>query len=80
MLWVAGVTAMEDRVAKVTVTVVLVTIFPDVAVMVAVPGAMAVARPLLEMVATDGSDEVQPTWVVISFLVSSELAPVAVYC
>jgi hypothetical protein len=43
----------------------------EVAVMVAVPAAMAVAKPLLLTVATDGSDELQVTCVVISCLVWS---------
>jgi hypothetical protein len=56
------VTDMEDRVAGYTVSVVLPDIFPEVAVMVVVPVVRTVARPLLSMVATDGSDELQLTW------------------
>jgi hypothetical protein len=56
-----GVTDIEDRVAGVTVRVVLPRIVPEVAVMVAVPGATAVARPLLSIVATDVLDELQMT-------------------
>ncbi len=70
MLGLTGVTDMEDRVAEVTVRVVLPEIVPEVtvmvAVMVAVPAAMAVAKPLLLTVATDGLEEVQVTRVVIS--------------
>ena len=66
MLGLAGVTDMEVRVAEVTVRVVFPEILPEVAVMVAVPVAMAAARPLVVSVATDGSDELQVTWVVIS--------------
>jgi len=66
----AGVTDMEDRVAGVTVSGVLPEIVPEVVVMVAVivavPPAMAVATPLLLIVATDVFDEVQATWAVIS--------------
>ena len=80
MLGLAGVTAMEDRVAEVTVRVVLPEILPEVAVMVAVPAATAVARPLLLTVATDVLDEVQVTCVVISWVVPSEYVPVAVNC
>ena len=55
------VTDMEDRIAGSTVSVVLPRIVPEVAVMVAVPRAMAVARPLLSTVATDVLDELQMT-------------------
>jgi hypothetical protein len=71
---------MEDRVAAVTVRVVLPTEFPpeklsgvvEVAVMVVVPTETVVARPVvLSIVATDGLDEVQVTCVVISCVVWS---------
>ena len=70
-LGLAEVTDMDDRVAEVTVRVLFPEIVPWVAVMLAVPGAMAVARPLLLIVATDGLDELQMTCVVISKLVPS---------
>ena len=73
----AGVTAMEDRVAGVTVRVVLPEILPKVAVMVVVPAARAVARPLLLTVATEVFDEVQVACGVRSRLVPSEYAPMA---
>ena len=60
---------MEDSVADVTARVVLPgRTVPDLAmaVMVAVPPATAVARPLLLTVATDGLDEIQVTREVIS--------------
>jgi hypothetical protein len=60
------ITDMEDTVAEVTVTVMLPEILPDVAVMVVVPTARVVARPLLSICATDGFDEDQLTCVVIS--------------
>lgn len=41
-----GVTNTEDKVAEVTVRVMFPEIAPEVAMMVAIPGAMAVARPL----------------------------------
>ena len=63
-----------------TVRVVLRKILPDVAVIVAVPAATAVARPLLITVATDMFDELQMTCVVISKLVPSEYAPEAENC
>ena len=72
MLGLAGVTDMEERVAEVTVKVVLPEIFPEVAVMVTLPAAMAVARPLLLTIATAVFDERQVTCVVISWLVPSE--------
>ncbi len=73
----AGVTAMEDRVAGVTVRVVLPEILPKVAVMVVVPATKAVARPLLLTVATEVFDEVQVTCGDRSRLVPSEYAPMA---
>jgi len=80
MLELAGVTDMEERVAEITVRVVLPEISPDAAVMVAVPAATAVARPLLLTVAADVFDELQATCVVISRLVPSENVPVAANC
>ncbi len=80
MIGLAGVTAMEDKVPEVTVRVALPEIVPEVAVMVAVPAAMAVARPLLLMLATDVSEELQVTCPVISPLGPIENVPVAVNC
>jgi ABC-type proline/glycine betaine transport system permease subunit len=77
ILGLTGVTNTEDRVAEVTVRVVLLEIAPEVAVMVAVAGAMAVARPLLSTVATDVLDELQTTRPFISWLVPSEYTPEA---
>ena len=76
----AGVTNMEDRVAEVTVTIVLPEILPVVALMVAVPTATPVARPLLFTVATEALEEFQLTCGVISTLVPSEYMPVAANC
>jgi hypothetical protein len=59
----AGVTVIEDRVAGVTVRVALPSIPPELAVMVTVPGEMAVARPVLSIVATAGFDELHVTCV-----------------
>ena len=50
------------------------------AVMVAVPAATPVARPLLTIVAVAVLDELQVTCVVISWVVDSEYVPVAVNC
>ena len=74
-----GVTDMEDRIAEVTVRVVPSDINPEVevAVMVVVPGATVVMRPLLLTVAEEVFDELQVTRVVISKLVPSEYAPKA---
>jgi len=80
MLGLTGVMDMEDRVAKVTVRVVLLEIAPNLAVMIAVPAATAVARPLLSTVATDVLDELQTTRPFISWLVPSEYAPEAANC
>jgi hypothetical protein len=48
--------------------------------MVVVPAALAVANPLLSIVAVAVLDEVQVTWVVISRIEKSEYVPVAVTC
>ena len=53
-------------------------ILPDMALMVAVPAATAVTSPPLLTVATDVSDDLQVTCVLISWLVPSEYVPVAV--
>jgi hypothetical protein len=66
MLGLAGVTDMEERVAEVAVRVVLPEIIPELAVMVALPAATAVVRPLLLAIATAVFDERQVTCVVIS--------------
>ena len=76
----SGVTDIEDRVAEVTVGVVLPEIVPKVAVMVAVPAARAVANPVLLTVAVDGLEELQVTCLVMSKLVPSEYAPEAANC
>ena len=79
-LELAGVTDMVERVTAVTARAVLPEIPPEVAVMVLGPAAMAVARPPLVTVATGAFDEPQVTCVVISRLVPSEYAPVALNC
>jgi hypothetical protein len=80
MLASGRVTDMDDRVAEYTVRVVLPDIFPEVAVMVVVPVARAVASPLLLMVATAGSDEVQVRFPARSWFDPSEFMPVAENC
>ena len=57
-----------------------VEIFPEVAMMVVIPVASAVVRPLLVIVATEGLEESHVTSLVISWLVPSEYVPVAVIC
>jgi hypothetical protein len=59
---------MEAKTAAVTVNVVEPLIVPEVAVMVALPGATLVASPPLLMVAIDFADEVQVA-VVVRFCV-----------
>jgi hypothetical protein len=75
-----GITDIEDRVAEVTDKVVLPRMLPEVAEMIAVPAATAVARPPLSTVATAVFDERQVTCVVMTWLVPSEYVPVAVNC
>jgi len=75
----AGVTDMEARDAESTpkavvpeeVAVEKLLGMVEVAVIVTSPGEMAVARPLLLIVATDGMDELQVTSEVISRVVWS---------
>jgi hypothetical protein len=57
----AGVTAMDDRTALVMVTTMLPLVLPDVTVIVAVPAARAVTKPLLSTVTTFVSEDVQVT-------------------
>jgi hypothetical protein len=71
---------MEDSVAAYTVRAVLPDTFPEVAVMVVVPTIRAVARPLLFMVATEGSDEFQVTFPARSWFDPSEFMPTAKNC
>jgi hypothetical protein len=53
---------------------------PDPAVMVTVPGAIAVISPFSPMAATDGSDELQLNCLVTSKQVPSEYVAVAISC
>ncbi len=71
---------MEDRGAAVTVRVVLAETVPEVAVMVVVPADMAVAKPLLSITATEASEELQVTNLVISPPGATGNVPVAVNC
>jgi hypothetical protein len=80
MLGLAGVTDMEDRSAGGTVRVVFPEILCEVAEMVVLPDATAVASPLPLTVATDVLDEFQVTRVAITWVVPSEYVPEAVNC
>lgn len=72
MLGLAGVTAMDCRVAGVTVSVMLPVIVPDVAEMTEVPAVTPAARPAVLMLATVVVAEDQVTEAVTSFVVPSE--------
>ena len=80
ILELTGITDMEERVAVVTVSVMLPEMGPEIAAMVVEPALAPVARPVLLTVATMGLDEFQVTCVVKSRLVPSEYVPVAVNC
>ena len=80
MIRLAGVTAMEDRAAEVTVRVMRPEIFPEVAIIVAVPLATDVARPLPLTLATAILDDLHVTCEVISWLALSEYVPEAANC
>ena len=80
MLELPGVTAREDKVTEVIVTVVVSDIPPMVPVMVVVPAATEVTRPVALTVATDGLDEVQVACPLTSELVPSENEPVSANC
>jgi len=64
----AGVTAIDTRVAAVTVRVVDPLTVPELAPIVVVPTVAPVARPPLEIVATAGDEELQVT-VLVRFCV-----------
>ena len=64
MVGLAGVTAMDWRVAAVTVRVVEPLTLPSVALIEDVPAPTAVANPAVEMVATEVVAEAQVTWLV----------------
>jgi hypothetical protein len=80
MLGLAGVTAIETRVAAVTVNAVEPEMLPSVAEIVTGPGPTAVAKPALLIVAQVVSDEAQVTWLVKFSVAPSYPTPVAVNC
>lgn len=79
MLEFAGVTAIETKVALVTVNDAAPFIDPEVAVMVAVPVPVLVTKPVASTVAIEFEDEVQVNEVNSCVLPSSKL-PMAVNC
>lgn len=79
MLGLAGVTAIETRLAPVTVSKAVPLVAPEVAVMVAVPGPVLVASPELLMEATFKFDDDQATEV-NGWVLPSSKDPVAVNC
>ena len=80
MLGFAGVIAMDERLAAVTVSVALAETAPDAAPMVEVPTDTPWARPVAPMVATAGLEEDQVTEELTSCEEPSEKAPIAVTC
>jgi hypothetical protein len=76
----AGVTAMDTKVAAVAVSPVDPWMLPEVAVMVVVPGATAVASPAALIVAAAGVLEAHVTLAVSFCVVPSLNVPVAVNC
>ncbi len=75
----AGVTAMDTKVAAVTVKDAVPLTNPDVAVIVVVPVPTLVASPVVSMVATELEEEDQANEVKSCVLPSSKL-PTAVNC
>jgi hypothetical protein len=76
----AGVTAIDCRVAVVTVSTVEPTTDPNVALIVLVPTASPVARPPALILAVAGVPEAQVTEAVRLCVVLSVYIPVAVNC
>jgi hypothetical protein len=79
MLELVGVTAIETRVAPVTVRIAVPVTEPDFALMVDEPTPTPLARPAELMVAMVGADEAHATEVNTCVLPSSKI-PVAVNC
>ena len=80
MLGVAGVTAIETRVAAVTFNVVVPLTLPDFAVIVELPTPAAVARPVALIVATVVVAELHVALAVRFCVLLSLNVPVAVNC
>jgi hypothetical protein len=77
---VLGVTAMDANIAAVTVNVAEPLIVPEAAVIVVVPSATVVAKPLVLIVAIDVAEEVQVAVFVRFWVVPLLYVPVALYC
>jgi len=76
----AGVTAMDTKVAAVTLRVVLPEMAPEVALIVVVPTPAPDAKPAAVMVATAGVEEFHVTLAVRFCVLLSEKTPVAENC
>ena len=76
----AGVTAIERSVRGTTFRAVEPLMFPKLALMVAVPSPVLVAKPDVDMMATDVFDEPQATEAVRSCVPPLPNVPVAVNC
>ena len=68
---VVGLTVMDCRLAIVTLTVVELLIVPDLAVMLAAPAETPVTNPPLLIIATEASDDVQVTELVMALVLES---------
>jgi hypothetical protein len=80
-VWLCGLTAMLVTVLALTVSTAAGEItLPDLAVMLEVPNATAVALPAVLMVATLVAEDAQVTCPVTSPVVLLPKVPVAVYC
>lgn len=77
---IAGVTAMETRLAGTTVRLVDPLMDPDAAEIFAFPIAMLVASPAVEITATVDVSELQVTEAEMSCVLPSEYVPVAANC
>ncbi len=75
-----GATAIESSVNGATVKVVEPLMLPEFAAIIAVPSPVLVARPAVDMIATDVSDEPQATEAVMFCVLPLLNVPVAVNC
>ena len=75
-----GVTDSETSVGSLTVRTAEPLTEPELTVIALLPGAIAVARPVVVMLATPGIDEVQEAEAVMSWLVPSERVASAINC
>ena len=76
----SGVIAIETKAGAVTSKVPELVTEPERAVMIAVPGAELVANPTLFTPAIVGTEDVQLTELVRSWVLPSVKVPVAVNC